>query len=113
MARNAEVMVKSSVITQKETYNDGRGPYQVVDAWNGAKRTPLAVVMSSGSMFCHVLSHSPFEWSRELDSFETAKRAWDDFNLTITWYNGGGPYQVLMLGMVPNGLLYTTAFHLH
>ena len=46
MARNAEVMVKSSVITQKETYNDGRGPYQVVDAWNGAKRTPLAVVMS-------------------------------------------------------------------
>ena len=28
------------------TYDDGGGPYQVVDAWNDEKRTPLAVVMS-------------------------------------------------------------------
>ena len=77
------------------TWYDGGGPYKCIEAWNGVNWTPLAVVMSSGSMFCHVPSHSPFEWSRELDSFETAKRAWDDFNLTITWYDGGGPYQVL------------------
>ena len=76
------------------TWYDGGGPYKCIEAWNGVNWTPLAVVMS-GSMFCHVPSHSPFEWSRELDSFETAKRAWDDFNLTITWYDGGGPYQVL------------------
>ena len=24
-----------------DTFNDGGGPYQVVDAWNGVKRTPL------------------------------------------------------------------------
>ena len=28
------------------TYDDGGGPYQVVDAWCGVKWTPLAVVMS-------------------------------------------------------------------
>ena len=33
-------------ISQTNTYDDGGGPYQVVDAWNGVKRTPLAVVMS-------------------------------------------------------------------
>jgi len=33
-------------ISHTNASNDGGGPYQVVDAWNGVKWTPLAVAMS-------------------------------------------------------------------
>ena len=36
--------------------NDSGGPYQVIDAWNGVKWTPLAVAMSVFTLLYNALA---------------------------------------------------------